>query len=75
MPLVQISVPAGSLDEQHKRHMVARVTDAVVEAEGTEAVRPFTWVHILEVADAGWGMAGRVLTLSQMQASLQKATG
>ena len=70
MPLVQVHVPAGSLDAERKQVMVAKVTDAVVEAEGTEAVRPYTWVHILEVPDGGWGMAGRALTLAQMQAAV-----
>jgi 4-oxalocrotonate tautomerase len=71
MPLVQIHVPAGSLDGEQKRQMVAKVTDAVVEAEGIPAVRRNTWVHINEVPDGGWGMAGHAVSLSQMQAALQ----
>lgn len=70
MPLVQISIPAGSLSSEQKSLMVAKVTDACVEAEGVPAVRQFTWVHINEVPDGGWGMAGRALTLEQMRASL-----
>ena len=70
MPLVQISVPAGSLTAEQKSQMVAKVTDACVEAEGIPAVRQFTWVHINEVPDGGWGMAGRALTLDQHKAAL-----
>lgn len=70
MPLVQISVPAGSLTKEQKSLMVAKVTDACVEAEGVPAVRQFTWVHINEVPDGGWGMAGRALTLDQMKAAV-----
>lgn len=70
MPLVQISVPAGSLTPEQKSQMVAKVTDACVEAEGIPAVRQFTWVHINEVPDGGWGMAGRALTLDQLKAAL-----
>lgn len=70
MPLVQISVPAGSLTAEQKSQMVAKVTDACVEAEGIPAVRQFTWVHINEVPDGGWGMAGRALTLDQLKAAL-----
>lgn len=70
MPLVQISVPAGSLTQEQKSAMVAKVTDACVEAEGIEAVRQFTWVHINEVPDGGWGMAGRALTLQQLAGAL-----
>jgi len=72
MPLVQIHVPAGSLDAERKQQMVSLVTDAVVEAEGGyDAVRANTWVHILEVPDGGWGMAGRAITLEQMRAALR----
>jgi 4-oxalocrotonate tautomerase len=70
MPFVQINVPAGSLDADRKQAMIARVTDAVVEAEGVEAVRAYTWVHLVEVPDGGWGMAGCAVTLAQMQAAL-----
>jgi 4-oxalocrotonate tautomerase len=70
MPLVQISVPAGSLSAEQKAAMVAKVTDACVEAEGIPAVRQFTWVHVNEVPDGGWGMGGRAVTLAQMQAAL-----
>ena len=70
MPLVQISLPAGSPTQDQKAVMVAKVTDACVEAEGVPGVRQFTWVHINEVPDGGWGMAGRALTLDQMKAAL-----
>jgi 4-oxalocrotonate tautomerase len=70
MPLVQISVPAGSLSQEQKALMVAKVTDACVEAEGLPAVRQFTWVHINEVPDGGWGMGGRAPTLDQLKAAL-----
>lgn len=70
MPLIQISVPEGSLTAENKADMIRRVTDAAVEAEGIPAVRAFTWVHINEVPDGGWGMAGNAVTLAQMQASL-----
>jgi 4-oxalocrotonate tautomerase len=62
MPLVQISIPAGSLSAEKKRLMIEKVTDAVVEAEGLP-VRAGTWVHINEVPDGGWGTGGRAWTL------------
>jgi 4-oxalocrotonate tautomerase len=67
MPLVQISVPAGSLDHEKKAKMVRLVTQAVVEAEGLP-VGPNTWVHINEVPDGGWGAGGNAATLAQMKA-------
>lgn len=73
MPLVQISVPAGSLTPEQKALMVAKVTDACVEAEGIPAVRQFTWVHINEVPEGGWGMAGRALTLDRLRSALAPA--
>jgi hypothetical protein len=45
--------------------------DAVVAAEGVEAVRRNTWVQIVEVGDGGWGIAGHAVTLEQMQAALR----
>lgn len=70
MPLVQISVPAGSLSREQKTAMIAKVTDACLEAEGIPAARQFTWVQINEVPDGGWGMGGRAVTLEQMKAAL-----
>lgn len=70
MPLVQISVPAGSLSQEKKAAMIAKVTDACVEAEGIPAARQFTWVQINEVPDGGWGMGGHAVTLDQMKAAL-----
>ena len=34
MPLVNITVPEGSLSDEKKKRMIELVTDAVVEAEG-----------------------------------------
>lgn len=70
MPLVQIAIPAGSLTQEKKALMIAKVTDACLEAEGIPAARQFTWVQINEVPDGGWGMGGRAVTLEQMKAAL-----
>ena len=70
MPLVQISVPAGSLSQKQKNELVAKITDVVVEVEGIPAVRQGTWVHINEVPDGGWGRAGEVSTLADLKARL-----
>jgi 4-oxalocrotonate tautomerase len=70
MPLVQISVPAGSLTPDQKQQLVARITDVVVDVEGIPAVRQGTWVHINEVPDGGWGVAGKASTLAEIKARL-----
>jgi 4-oxalocrotonate tautomerase len=70
MPLVQISVPAGSLTAEQKRDLVAGITDVVVEVEGIPAIRPAVLVHVNEVVDGGWGTGGTVSTLQQMKTRL-----
>ena len=71
MPLVQISIPAGSLTQEKKATMVKLVTEAVVEAEGLP-IAANTWVHINEVPDGGWGQGGHTLTLDKMKAALAR---
>jgi len=70
MPLIQVSVPAGSLDNAKKAEMIKRITDASVEVEGIPAARAYTWVQINEVPDGGWGMGGNAVTLAMMKAAL-----
>lgn len=70
MPMIQITIPAGSLDAAKKAEMIRLVTDAAVTAEGIPAVRAQTFVQIHEVPDGGWGIAGRAVTLEMMQAAL-----
>jgi 4-oxalocrotonate tautomerase len=72
MPLVQVSIPAGSLSAEQKRALIAGITDAVVEVEGP-AVRRGTWVHVTEVPDGGWGMGGRAFTLAELAAQVAAA--
>lgn len=81
MPLVNITVPEGSLSQEKKERMIELVTDAVVEAEGYgDAVKPITWVIIHEVKDGSWGAAGRPVKLEDLaklvkggQEAVQKA--
>jgi len=68
MPLIQVSVPAGSLSADQKTQLVARITDVMVDVQGIPAVRQGTWVHVNEVPDGGWGRAGEVTTLADFQA-------
>jgi 4-oxalocrotonate tautomerase len=70
MPLVQISVPAGSFTLEQKTELVAKITDVVVEVAGIPTVRQGTWVHVNEVPDGGWGRAGLVSTLADFTARL-----
>lgn len=58
MPYATIHVPAGSLDAERKSELIARVTDAIVDAERTERVRPYVYVVIDETARDGFGLGG-----------------
>jgi 4-oxalocrotonate tautomerase len=69
--MVQIFVPAGSLTPDQRKLMVRKVTDAVVEAEGIAAIRPYTNVLIVETVDGGWGIAGEGHTLRELAAKLR----
>jgi 4-oxalocrotonate tautomerase len=48
MPLVNVKVIEGVFDENQKRAIVEKLTDAMVAVEG-ENLRPVTWVVIAEV--------------------------
>ena len=57
MPLVTINVIENVFNEEQKREMINKVTDAMVSIEG-EAMRGITWVLIEEVREGNWGIGG-----------------
>ncbi len=61
MPLVQISIIKDVFTAAQKRHMIEKVTDAIVSVEG-EALRGVTWVKIDEIESGDWGIGGQCLT-------------
>lgn len=61
MPLVTINVIENVFDDDQKRQMIEKVTDALVSIEG-EAMRAITWVLIEEVREQHWGIGGKRLT-------------
>jgi phenylpyruvate tautomerase PptA (4-oxalocrotonate tautomerase family) len=68
---VAIDVPAGALDMQQKLELIRRVTDALLQIEGTEpdsAQRARIYCLINEIADGGWGFAGQALTRERIEA-------
>jgi 4-oxalocrotonate tautomerase len=66
MPFANLKVPAGSLNNEHKKLLIDRTTDLFAEVYGEEARRN-TLVLVDEVLDGGWGIGGNVLTLSMLQ--------
>jgi 4-oxalocrotonate tautomerase len=68
MPLVNVKVIEGVSDENQKRAMVEKLTDAMVAVEG-ENMRAVTWVVIEEVRGGDWAIGGKRLTARDGQGS------
>ncbi len=67
MPLVTIDVIKDVFTAEQKEEMLARVTDAMVAIEG-EAMRPVTWVRIMEVEQGDWAIGGQPLRARDVHA-------
>lgn len=61
MPHLNIKVIEGVFDENQKRQMIEKVTDAMVSVEGEE-MRKVTTVVIDEVKSGDWGIGGKVIS-------------
>ena len=59
MALVTIDVVKGVFNDDQKKEMIERVTEAMISVEG-EAMRQVTWVKLNEIDH--WAVGGRVLT-------------
>jgi phenylpyruvate tautomerase PptA (4-oxalocrotonate tautomerase family) len=67
MPVVHVYTAEGWLSPKRKKLMIAKITDAVVEAEGHPSVRDMTYVLIHDVPDGGWGFQGKVFVEEQFK--------
>ncbi|MEZ5998892.1 MAG: tautomerase family protein [Hyphomonas sp.] len=67
MPLVNIDVIKDVFTPAQKRELIERVTDAMVAVEG-EAMRPVTWVRIMEVEQGDWAIGGQLLSAGDVHA-------
>nr|BFE59853.1 4-oxalocrotonate tautomerase family protein [Dactylosporangium thailandense] len=65
MPFANFKVPAGTLSDEQKQHIVNTATDLFVQLYG-EIARPNTLILVDEVPDGGWGIGGRVLTAAMI---------
>lgn len=74
MPLIDISLIKNVCSPEQKRKLIETVTDAVVAAEG-EALRPITWVRILEIEEGQWGIGGKPLTAADVAALASGSKG
>ena len=66
MPLVDIQLIRGVFTPEQKRHMIQKVTDAMVSVEG-EAMRPVTWVRVQEIESGEWAIGGNPLTAADVK--------
>jgi 4-oxalocrotonate tautomerase len=65
MPFANFKVPAGTLSDEQKKHIIDVGTDLYAELYG-EAARPNTLILVDEVVDGGWGIGGQVLTAAML---------
>ena len=67
MPVVTIDVIKNVFTDDKKKDLIGKVTEALVEVEG-EAMRPVTWVRIMEVEQGDWGIGGQLLGAADVHA-------
>ncbi|HEY4261881.1 MAG TPA: 4-oxalocrotonate tautomerase family protein [Schlesneria sp.] len=67
MPLLNVKLIEGVFSHAQKQEMIRKLTDTMVSIEG-ENMRPVTWVVIEEVKSGEWGVGGKPLTTSDVQA-------
>jgi 4-oxalocrotonate tautomerase len=58
MPLINVKLIEGVLNEAQKKQIVTQLTDTMVAIEG-ESMRSVTWVVIEEVKSGHWAIGGR----------------
>jgi phenylpyruvate tautomerase PptA (4-oxalocrotonate tautomerase family) len=69
---VDVTVPEGALSDRRKASLVQDATRLVLEAAGEDPADAGAlmrvWVLVREIADGGWGAAGRVFRLDDLEA-------
>ena len=66
MPLVTIDIIKDVFSPAQKAELIEKVTNAMIEVEG-EAMRPVTWVRIMEVEQGNWAVGGERLTAAAVK--------
>ena len=67
MPLITVKLIEGVFDDEQKREIIERLTDAMVVIEG-ENMRQVTWCVVEEVKSGDWGIAGNAMTTEHVRA-------
>jgi 4-oxalocrotonate tautomerase len=58
MPLVRVTLVEGVFSTEQKHAMAKKLSDVMVEFEGSEAFREVVWVLIEELHTDGWHIGG-----------------
>lgn len=70
---VDVTVPAGALDDKRKAGLVREVTEIVLEAAGLAADQALrVWVLIHEQAEGTWGAGGQIFRYADLVALATK---
>lgn len=72
---VEVATPEGTLSMAQKAELIRRVTDTVLEIEGTTpdtAQRARVYCLISEIPDGGWGFLGQAITKEYSAARLKE---
>jgi len=72
MPLVTIDVIKNVFTPEQKEQLIEKVTEAMIAVEG-EAMRPVTWVRIMEVEGGDWAIGGKRLSARDVHAMSDEA--
>ena len=67
MPLVTIDVIKDVFTKEQKSQLIDNVTEAMIAVEG-EAMRPVTWVRVMEVEQGDWAIGGQKLGAADVHA-------
>jgi 4-oxalocrotonate tautomerase len=83
MPYVRVTLVDGVFTTEQKHALAAKLTDVMVEFEGSEAFREVVWVLIEELHTDGWHIGGQPFAgprslkaaLSRAKASFETISG
>lgn len=76
MPFVTVRVVKGSLNQEKKAKMIAKVSEAVAEVEADpypkEKILPYVWCQIVEMDDGNFGAGGNIYTIDNLKKRLSE---
>ena len=72
MPMATIEVIKDVFTSAEKHELIEKVTEAMISVEG-EALRPVTWVRLVEIDQGNWAVGGQRLTAAAVHAMAGKA--